>query len=483
MATIAALSPTDLTVEPGSQVTAIIRVRNTGSIVDRFDITVVGDADWVRVDPPSLSLFPGSEESATITFAPPRSHLPRAGTYPFGVLVKPEARPADATVEEGRITVSPFVAVSAEIAPQTSRASRVGQHQVMVDNRGNAPADIAVTAVDPDRRLTLGVQPPRAVVGPNERAGFGISVEVDDRFPFGPSRPRPFVTAVETMGQAPIRLGATLSQRAMFPDWLLRAGAGIALALVVVGGAFAFKLGPFQPAATEAPSEAAVESEGPSSEVPPSEAPPSEAPPSEAPPSEEPPSSPPTPSPTPGPPKNKDLTLIATGENGELGAALTLKCPAADKQCRADIKNDVRALLSGLQNPYSGQGITSAKFIAQPNAFPLLVSGNREFQYMDPTGTPGVATGAVIDLGPLLADPQGLPYALLVGPDGQSPRFVVDAGLAQQIFGKLYIVTAGVPTPAPVTAPIDLTSPIVGAWDWNPDLQWTVFLPQMTFSP
>ena len=476
MVTIAALDPTSLVVDPGGAVTTTIRVRNTGSIVDRFDIDVLRIADWVRVDPSSLSLFPGSEESATITFAPPRASLPRAGTYTFGVRVRPDANPAESVVEEGQITVNVFVSMAAEIAPQTSRGSRSAQHQVVVGNRGNAPIDVALAVVDPDRRLSLGVTPPRAVVQPDASAGFGVRVEVDDPFPFGPARPRPFVTTIETAGQAPIQLGAQLSQRAMFPDWLLRAGGSLALVAVVLAGAFLFKLGPFQLAPTPS---LAVRTEGPA--TPPPVTPPPVTPPPVTPP---PPTSPPTPGPTPAPPKNKDITLIATGDNGELGSALTFKCPPENPdKCRNDVENDVRALIGGLQNPYSGQGITSAKFLAQKDAFPLVVMSDREFQYMTPSGVPAFAKGAVIDLGPLLANPPSLPYALLVGADDQSPRFVVDAGLAKQVFDKLYTVSAETPTPGPVTLPPDITSPIVGLWEWNPAMIYVEGGPQMTFNP
>jgi len=73
MGVITSLTTADLTVEAGARAVATIRVRNTGSIVDRFDIDVVGvTASWATVDPASLSLFPGAEGTATITFAPAR---------------------------------------------------------------------------------------------------------------------------------------------------------------------------------------------------------------------------------------------------------------------------------------------------------------------------------------------------------------------------------------------------------------------------
>jgi hypothetical protein len=255
MSAVTSLSRNDPTVDPGGQAAVTVKIRNAGSIVDRFDVDVVGPTvGWVRVDPTSLSLFPGVEGSVTITWEPPRASSPRAATYPFGIRVRPAADPAGSTVEEGRISVTPFTSVAADIVPVTSRGSRVGKHQVVVANRGNASSEVAVTAEDPDARLKLAVQPPRAVVAPDAKVGFGIRVEVDDPFPFGPDRQRPFQVSVAAGRQTPIALRGTMTQRPMLPGWIPPV-AGIVGVVALLGiGAFIFKAGPFAPEATPTPS-------------------------------------------------------------------------------------------------------------------------------------------------------------------------------------------------------------------------------------
>jgi hypothetical protein len=127
-----------ITVEPGSTGRSSSDPEQR-IIGDRFDVTVVGPlAAWARPQPASLSLFPGQEGESQIVFALPREPFPRAGTLPFGVRVAPEADPGGTTVEEGRVTVGAFTDLAAEIVPQTSRASRVGRHDVIIENRGNA---------------------------------------------------------------------------------------------------------------------------------------------------------------------------------------------------------------------------------------------------------------------------------------------------------------------------------------------------------
>jgi hypothetical protein len=115
-----------------------------------------------------------------------------------------------------------------------------------------------VTATDPDRRLALSVDPARAVVGPEQRVAFRVTVQVDDPFPFGPSRPRPFQVSVEPGRQPPIQLRATLNQRAMLPGWIPQLGAVALVVALVGGGAYFGKLGPFAPAPTPSPSAAVL---------------------------------------------------------------------------------------------------------------------------------------------------------------------------------------------------------------------------------
>ena len=46
-------------VEPGASVSLELMVRNTGTVVDRFDFEILGAADaWSRFEPPTVSLFP-----------------------------------------------------------------------------------------------------------------------------------------------------------------------------------------------------------------------------------------------------------------------------------------------------------------------------------------------------------------------------------------------------------------------------------------
>jgi len=122
MGAIASLDRQAIEVSPGGEASLEIKVRNSGSVVDEMTVSVLGSAaDWSSAVPPSLSLFPGAEGTATITFRPPRSASIPAGEMAFGVRVASQEDPGGSTVEEGKLEIEPFSEVGAELQPLTSR--------------------------------------------------------------------------------------------------------------------------------------------------------------------------------------------------------------------------------------------------------------------------------------------------------------------------------------------------------------------------
>lgn len=232
MGALVELEPRRLTATPGSPAPIQVRVRNSGSVVDQFDIGVLGDPQgWASVEPPSLSLFPGAEGTATVTFAPPRSPQVPAGQMPFGIRVQSKEDPAGSTVEEGTLDVAPFTEAFAELVPRTSRGSRGSTHDLALDNRGNTPLDAAVTALDADRLLAFELRPPALSALPGTAAFAKIGVKPKKTFLRGGSVNRPFQVKVEVPGGEPLVVDGSLLQTSILPPWILRA---LAVALVLL---------------------------------------------------------------------------------------------------------------------------------------------------------------------------------------------------------------------------------------------------------
>ncbi len=213
---------TSIVVAPGSAVTATIRIRNTGRIVDEFTLVPVGEfAAWMSVGPASLPLFPDATGEASVTFQTPRGSTPAAGTYPFAVRVRSREDPAFSYVAEGRIQVLPLLEVAARMTPRTSsggRLSRSGTHRIEIDNAGNVPATVDVSGADPDERLTVVPDRARVVVPAGGSVTVRIKVKARKRMLQGSPLTIPFQVVAAPAGAAPVLLDGSLSQRAVLPS-------------------------------------------------------------------------------------------------------------------------------------------------------------------------------------------------------------------------------------------------------------------------
>jgi hypothetical protein len=233
MSASAVLDPRAVTVEPGGEVATSVRIRNAGRVVDQFALQVLGDpAAWAVVEPPTLSLFPGAEETATVRFRPPRASTVAAGERPFGVRVVSHEDPQGVAVEEGTVTVAPFRETGAELVPRNSRGSRSATHELAADNKGNVPVQVFVRGSDPDAALTFRCRPPGLTIGPG-RAGFvRVRVTAKRVFVSGPPRSHPFQLQVGSADQPAIQVEGSMVQEPLVSRAVRNVAAVAAMALV-----------------------------------------------------------------------------------------------------------------------------------------------------------------------------------------------------------------------------------------------------------
>lgn len=449
MSVLATIEPSSLKVDAGTEASLVVRVRNRGSIVDQFDIQVVGPtAGWATVEPASLRLFPDKEGEARVTFRPPRAPEPNADTYPFGVAVRAAADPTAATVEEGSIVVAPFVQLASSIAPQTSRGSMSGSHDLTVKNIGNAVAEVTVSASDPDRLLNFEVLPDRVGLRPGGAATVRARVKPKSTFFMGGSKRVPFQVQIDEPNAGSYQVPATLEQRPLIPGWTKVAFSMAvgAIALVVV---LPRMLGIDLIGGKPSPSPVAVISAAPIT-APPITAPPiTDAPATDAPP----PTEGPTPTPNLGPPD----TLTAAGDKTELSSDLvTLICPPKNA-CRDAVKQRILAIISNLQGPASGVNLIA--FNTNPlGTLPVTASWKTwHYPYRAAGGSiTGDLKQVAIDLAPSLI---GAPsYAMVQVDGGPTLWFTINASDAQKLLTQLYLYMppAPLPTPAPDTGGVQI---------------------------
>jgi len=223
-----------LEVQPGAEATAQLQVRNSGTVVDEFRFEVVGPtAEWTKVDPDVLPLFPGDQGTVTICVAPPRLPTTPAGELPFGIKVNSREDPNGSVVEEGTVTVAAFADVTAELIPRTSRGRRGAVHNLAIDNRGNTTLDARLSANEPNGMLRSSVVPPTISVPPGTATFAKVRLRPVKRFLRGPSKTHPFQARVERDGADPVVLDGAMLQDALLPAWIVKAIALLAALAVV----------------------------------------------------------------------------------------------------------------------------------------------------------------------------------------------------------------------------------------------------------
>lgn len=267
MGASASLDRPELAVEPGQQVSAQLRVRNNGTVVDQFGFEALGaGAAWIEVEPEFLSLFPDAEGTVTVWFRPPRSPNVAPGPTPFGIKVVSGEDPSGSTVEEGVITVGHFADRTVELYPLTARGRGKARFEVAVDNRGNAPIEVEFAGSDPENTCRYNFSRPSIVVEPGTAQFTKFEVIPHKRFWKGPPKSHQFQVLVTerarqialpepqmagAVGLAPPEPGAvpapspiptpapqsvngTMLQEAMLPPWLIKAVIALIALLIVL---------------------------------------------------------------------------------------------------------------------------------------------------------------------------------------------------------------------------------------------------------
>jgi hypothetical protein len=249
----ATLRPGRLPVAPGGEVQTEISVKNSGTVVDSFTFSVLGDAaHWAVCEPEALSLFPGQNGTAQIFVRPPLGSDVPYGPVPFGVRVASTEDPPGSVVEEGVLDINPLPIVAADMSPRTGRARgmRASRHRVAVDNQGNAPAVIELVGFDEADTVDVQVRPAELEVPPGSAAFAQVRVRARRRFWRGPGVTHRFqVIAHPVGGDAPIRSDGTLLQEAVLPSWLPKA---IALTAVAAAALVGLWFGVLRPAVRDA---------------------------------------------------------------------------------------------------------------------------------------------------------------------------------------------------------------------------------------
>jgi hypothetical protein len=263
VATSAYLDVTTLRLAPGGTAQCRVAVTNHGTVVESYSVRVTGAlAPYASVDQSTVSLYPGTEGTAVVTFSLPVGAPVDAGDVPFAVVVEPHENPADVSIPEGVVTVDVHDALTAELTPRTSHGKGRSRHALAIDNRGNRLVVLAFEGRDPDAQLTFRFRPERLRVAPGTAAFTAVTVRANERIWRGPSMTRTFaLTATEVDPDAlpatpdgpavagppatPVAaVDGTMVQDATLPTWLGRAILAAVVGVAALAAAWFFLLRP-----------------------------------------------------------------------------------------------------------------------------------------------------------------------------------------------------------------------------------------------
>lgn len=235
MGATASLSTASLAVAPGEEVSLVSTVRNTGSVVDEFRVTVVGEAaPWAVVEPDLLRLFPGTEGSTTITFRPPIDSSVHAGVVDFAIAMTSKEDPEGSVVEEGVLEIDAHTDLAIELMPRTSRGKTKAKVEVAIDNDSNVPLAVQLSALDADGLVDVTFDPPQVVIGSGLAEFVKVQIKPRSSFWRGTPKTLPFQVFAGTEGQAPATADGLMVQEPKLPKWFWKALVGALLGLLAL---------------------------------------------------------------------------------------------------------------------------------------------------------------------------------------------------------------------------------------------------------
>ncbi|MGW6707542.1 COG1470 family protein [Streptomyces sp. NPDC054956] len=226
MTTSAHLDASPAAVMPGDEVRIPLELRNSGNVVEAYGFEVLGPAAaWTVVEPSTLSLYPDTAGTVHLVVRPPRDSAVPPGELAYGVRVLPQEQPEHTTVPEGLLDIGAFADFGAELTPRLSQGSGGARFQLALDNRGNHPLTVSLSAKDQSDALRFSLPDTPTVVGPGQAAFVRIPVRARRRMWRGMPTPHPFqVTAAPAEdGVAPAVLDGTLLHRPVLSATALRA--------------------------------------------------------------------------------------------------------------------------------------------------------------------------------------------------------------------------------------------------------------------
>ncbi len=234
MAAQAQFSTSDVGVAPGASGTFELVLVNLGNHTETFTLVPSGLlAGWVRLMPPTVTLFGGSQETIIVTLRPPQLATTPAGPAPMTIRIIPQDEPDDVIIAETTAIIGAFHDRRIQLLQPVVRSRRRAVFEFLVENQGNSQASCRLHLIDVSRRLDGDFDPPAVGVEPGGNSLVRLKMKAVRRHWRRGSRTLPFSIEADQQGFPTAVGNATFVQTPALPERLGRR----VLALAALAGA------------------------------------------------------------------------------------------------------------------------------------------------------------------------------------------------------------------------------------------------------
>ncbi len=236
----AQFSTSDVTVQPGDTETLSLAVLNLGNHTETFTLIPSGLlAGWVRLVPPTVTLFGGSMETVSVTLKPPKLATTPAGPAPLTIRIIPQEDPDDVVIAETTVAIGAFHDRRVHLLQPVVRARHRATYEFLLENQGNSQASCRLHLIDTTRRLDGDFDPPAVGVEPGGTSLVQLKMRSVRRHWRRGSRSMPFSIEADQQGFPTAEAQAYFVQTSAIPEHVGRRVVGmIVLAAALVGAWF-----------------------------------------------------------------------------------------------------------------------------------------------------------------------------------------------------------------------------------------------------
>ena len=235
----AQFSTSDVDVAPGDSETFELSLINLGDHTETFTLVPSGLlAGWVRLSPPTVTLFGGSSETITVTVRPPQLSSTPAGPAPLTIRIIPQDEPDDVIIAETTAVVGAFHDRRVHLLQPVVRSRRRANYEFLVENHGNSQASCRLHLIDVSQRLDGDFDPPAVGIEPGGKSLVRLRMKAVRRHLRSGSRILPFSIEADQQGFPTATADATFVQTPFLPERLGRRALALAAVVGLAAGAW-----------------------------------------------------------------------------------------------------------------------------------------------------------------------------------------------------------------------------------------------------